>query len=66
MPAEGWAQVFAVIAAIEIYELTHRDGEIVKGASVAPGLQSGGLTGDLGWNPLKIKVDDRRRLIELQ
>jgi hypothetical protein len=66
VPAEGWAQVFAVIAAIEIYELTHRDGEIKTGETVAPGLQAGGLTGDLGWNPLKIKVTDRRRLVELQ
>ena len=32
----------------------------------APGLHSDGLTGDLGWNPLQIKVDDRRRLVELQ
>lgn len=66
VPPAGLAQIFMVIAAIEIYELTHRNGEIVTGASVAPGLQSGGLTGDLGWNPLKIKVDDRRRLVELQ
>ena len=66
IPAEGWWQIFGVIAAIEIYELTHRDGEIKSGESVAPGLRPGGLTGDLGWNPLKIKVDDRRRLVELQ
>jgi Chlorophyll A-B binding protein len=66
IPAEGYAQVFAVIAAIEIYELTHRNGEIKVGESVAPGLQSGGLTGDLGWNPLKIKINDKRRLVELQ
>lgn len=45
IPAAGWAQIFGVIAAIEIYELTHRDGEIKVGESVAPGLQSGGLTG---------------------
>lgn len=66
VPAEGWAQVFAVIMAIEIYELTHRGGEIKTGETVAPGLQSGGLTGDLGWNPLKVEVTDRRRLVELQ
>jgi hypothetical protein len=45
IPTEGWAQIFAVIAAIEIYELTHRDGEIKVGEQVAPGLQSGGLNG---------------------
>lgn len=66
IPAEGFAQIFVAIAAIEIYELTHRDGEIKVGESVAPGLQPGGLTGDLGWNPLKIKVTDRRRLSEIQ
>jgi Chlorophyll A-B binding protein len=66
IPIEGYAQVFAVITAIEIYELTHRNGEIKVGESVAPGLQSGGLTGDLGWNPLKIKINDKRRLVELQ
>lgn len=66
VPAEGYAQVFLAIAAVEIYELTHRNGEIMKGESVAPGLQSGGLTGDLGWNPLKIEVNDRRRLVEIQ
>lgn len=66
IPAEGFAQIFAVIAAIEIYELTHANGEIKTGESVAPGLQPGGLTGDLGWNPLKIKVTERRRLVEIQ
>jgi hypothetical protein len=66
IPAEGLAQIFVAIAAIEIYELTHRDGEIKVGETVAPGLQPGGLTGDLGWNPLKIQVTDRRRLVELQ
>jgi hypothetical protein len=66
IPAEGLAQIFMAIAAVEIYELTHRDGEIKNGMSVAPGLMPGGLTGDLGWNPLKIKVTDRRRLSELQ
>jgi hypothetical protein len=66
IPDLGFTQVFSVIAAIEIYELTHRDGEIMTGESVAPGLRPGGLTGDLGWNPLDIKIDDRRRLVELQ
>lgn len=66
VPAEGYGQVFLAIAAVEIYELTHRNGEIMKDESVAPGLQSGGLTGDLGWNPLKIEVNDRRRLVEIQ
>jgi len=67
VPAEGIAQVFAVAAAIEIYELTHRDGEIKTGETIAPGLQPGGLNGyNLNWNPLKIKVTDRRKLSELQ
>lgn len=66
LPAEAYTQMFAAIAAVEIYELTHKDGEIKYGESVAPGLQSGGLTGDLGWNPLQIKITDRRRLVELQ
>lgn len=66
IPVEGITQIFCAIAAIEIYELTHKDGEIKVGETVAPGLQPGGLTGDLGYNPLNIKVDDRRRLVELQ
>lgn len=66
VPVEGLAQMFMAITAIEIYELTHRDGEIKKGETIAPGLQAGGLTGDLGWNPLDIEVTDRRRLVELQ
>lgn len=66
VPPEGMMQIFATIAAIEIYELTHRDGEIKKGESVAPGLRSGGLTGELGWNPLKVTMTDRRRLVEIQ
>lgn len=66
VPVEGYAQVFAAIAAIEIYELTHREGELKRGETIAPGLRAGGLTGDLGWNPLKIKVTDRRRLVEIQ
>ena len=47
IPGEGWAQIFTAIAAIEIYELTHREGEIKEGESVPPGLQAGGLTGAL-------------------
>lgn len=66
LPVESLTQMFCAIAAVEIYELTHRDGEIVEGARVAPGLAAGGLTGDLGWNPLDIEVTDRRRLVELQ
>ena len=66
LPVESLTQMFVAIAAIEIYELTHRDGEIKVGERVAPGLQAGGLTGDLGWNPLKIKITDRRRLVEIQ
>jgi Chlorophyll A-B binding protein len=66
VPAAGLVQMFCAIAAVEIYELTHKDGSIQYGQSVAPGLQAGGLTGDLGYNPLKIKVTDRRRLVEIQ
>eukprot|EP00527_Entomoneis_sp_CCMP2396_P000455 CAMPEP_0198145084 /NCGR_PEP_ID=MMETSP1443-20131203/21037_1 /TAXON_ID=186043 /ORGANISM="Entomoneis sp., Strain CCMP2396" /LENGTH=222 /DNA_ID=CAMNT_0043808613 /DNA_START=33 /DNA_END=701 /DNA_ORIENTATION=- len=67
IPVEGLAQIFAVIAAIEIYELTHRDGEIKNGESVAPGLQAGGLTGyNLNWNPLDFEISDRRKLVEIQ
>jgi hypothetical protein len=66
IPADGVAQIFMVIAAVEIYELTHKDGKLAFDESVAPGLQPGGLTGDLGWNPLNIRVTDRRRLSELQ
>ena len=55
IPAAGFAQIFGVIAAIEIYELTHRDGEIKLGETVAPGLQSGGLDGML-LNGLHVKV----------
>lgn len=66
LPVESMAQMFMAIAAVEIYELTHRNGEIVRGERVAPGLQAGGLTGDLGWNPLNIEITERRRLVELQ
>ena len=66
VPAEGMAQMFAAIALVEIYELTHKDGKLAYDETVAPGLQPGGLTGDLGWNPLNVKVTDRRRLSELQ
>mmetsp|Transcript_21071 Transcript_21071/g.31191 ORF Transcript_21071/g.31191 Transcript_21071/m.31191 type:complete len:230 (-) Transcript_21071:317-1006(-) len=66
IPDAGMAQIFMAIAAVEIYELTHRDGKLAFDETVAPGLQPGGLTGDLGWNPLNVKVTDRRRLSELQ
>ena len=66
LPAESWGQMFAAIALVEIYELTHTDGKVAFDETVAPGLQPGGLTGDLGWNPLKINIDDRRRTVELQ
>jgi hypothetical protein len=66
LPAESWGQMFAAIALVEIYELTHKDGKVAFDETVAPGLQPGGLTGDLGWNPLGVKVTDRRRLVELQ
>lgn len=66
VPAAGLAQMFAAIMAVEIYELTHRDGEIKYGETVAPGLQAGGLDGNLGFNPLGIKITDRRRLVEIQ
>lgn len=66
VPAAGMAQMFAAIAIIEIYEMTHRDGKFVFGEGIAPGLKPGALTGDLGWNPLDIKVTDHRRLSELQ
>mmetsp|Transcript_7466 Transcript_7466/g.8688 ORF Transcript_7466/g.8688 Transcript_7466/m.8688 type:complete len:243 (+) Transcript_7466:119-847(+) len=66
LPAESWGQMFGFIALIEIYELTHTKGKLAYDETVAPGLTPGGLTGDLGWNPLKVKVDDRRQLVELQ
>jgi hypothetical protein len=66
VPAAGMAQMFAFIAIIEIYEMTHRDRKFVFGEGIAPGLLPGGLTGDLGWNPLDIEVTDHRRLSELQ
>eukprot|EP00558_Chaetoceros_sp_UNC1202_P005663 CAMPEP_0197246736 /NCGR_PEP_ID=MMETSP1429-20130617/21012_1 /TAXON_ID=49237 /ORGANISM="Chaetoceros sp., Strain UNC1202" /LENGTH=229 /DNA_ID=CAMNT_0042707469 /DNA_START=23 /DNA_END=712 /DNA_ORIENTATION=- len=66
IPVEGFAQIFAAITLVEIYELTHKDGKLAFDETVAPGLQPGGLTGDLGWNPLNVRVTDRRRLSELQ
>ena len=52
---------------IELYELINANGEFEWGGEpLAPGFKSGGLTGDLGFNPLKIKITDRRRLSELQ
>jgi len=66
VPAAGLTQMFMAITAVEIYELTHSKDELVRGSRVAPGLQAGGLTGDLGWNPLDIKITERRKLAELQ
>lgn len=66
LPALGYGQMFTAIAMIELYEMTFRNGEFVTGEGIAPGLKSGGLNGDLGWNPLDIKIDDRRRLVEIQ
>ncbi|GMH99515.1 hypothetical protein TrLO_g5877 [Triparma laevis f. longispina] len=66
VPAEGLTQMFGFIALFEIFELTHKNGKLVSDATVAPGLSPGGLTGDLGWNPLNVEVTDRRRLSELQ
>jgi len=66
LPAESWGQMFAFCSLIEIYELTHSNGKLAYDETVAPGLQAGGLTGDLGWNPLQITIDDRRRTVELQ
>ncbi len=37
-----------------------------QGEAIAPGLKAGGMTGDLGWNPLFIKINDRRRFVEVQ
>ena len=45
VPNEGLAQIFFSIAAIEIYELTHRDGELKRDERIAPGWKAGGLTG---------------------
>merc|ERR1719223_1224605 len=67
LPVESWGQMFGFVALFEIYELTHGDdGKVAYDETVAPGLQSGGLTGDLGWNPLQIEVTERRQLSELQ
>lgn len=66
IPPEGLTQIFCFIALVEFFELTHKGGKLAEDERVAPGLQPGGLTGDLGWNPLDIKVTDRRRLSEIQ
>lgn len=67
LPAAAWEQMFAFIAVIELYELTHVNGKFVGlSEGLAGGWKSGGLTGDLGWNPLKITITDRRRLVEIQ
>jgi hypothetical protein len=65
VPPLGLAQIFCTIAAIEIYELTHAGGEIKYGERIAPGLQSGGLTGELGFNPLRMNMSDKIRLNEI-
>jgi len=66
VPPEGLTQMFAVIALIELYELTYKNGKIAEDVPVAPGLRPYGLNGDLAWNPLDIKITDRRRLAEIQ
>jgi len=67
VPFEGLVQIFCAIAAVEMYEITHLDGAFAYGGEpLAPGFRSGGLTGDLGFNPLKIKITERRRVVELQ
>jgi hypothetical protein len=67
VPAAGLAQMFTAIALVELYELTHKDGKWAVGETgLAPGLQPGGLTGDLGWNPLKFDVTEEIQLKELQ
>lgn len=63
VPREGLLQIFFAVALIEIYELTHKDGEFQWGF---PGLQSGGLTGDLEFNPLRITITERRLISEIQ
>jgi Chlorophyll A-B binding protein len=65
VPPLGMAQIFCTIAAIEIYELTHANGEIKYDERIAPGLQSGGLTGELGFNPLRFTMTDKIRLNEI-
>ena len=67
VPAAGLAQMFTAIALVELYELTHKDGKwAMDEGGVAPGLKSGGLTGDLGWNPLNFDVTEELQLKELQ
>ena len=68
VPAEGLAQMFTAIAVVELYELTHKGGKYqgFDNGGVAPGLQPGGLTGDLGWNPLNFDVTEELQLKELQ
>ena len=65
VPVEGYAQVFAAIAAIEIFELTHKDGELKRWETIAPGLKSGGMNGEIGWNPLKFEMSEKLRLNEI-
>ena len=42
------------------------DNQGFDNGGVAPGLQPGGLTGDLGWNPLNFDVTEEIQLKELQ
>jgi hypothetical protein len=66
IPAGGLTQIFAAISFIELYELTTRNGFLVMGEPVAPGLQPSGLTGDLGWNPMNFEYTERTQLAERQ
>jgi hypothetical protein len=66
IPGEGLAQIFCAIALVEFYELTHKNWTFRSGESVAIGLQPGGLTGDLGFNPLQFIVSDKLKMNELQ
>lgn len=66
VPAEGLLQIFGAIALVELYELTHQQLKFTMNDAIAPGLQPGGLTGDLGFNPLNINITERRKLVEVQ
>lgn len=66
VPREGLAQIFCAIALVEFYELTHKNRTFRSGESIAIGLQPGGLTGDLGFNPLQFIVTDKLKMNELQ
>lgn len=62
IPIAGLIQIGSVIAAIELYELLYMH----EPTMIDERFRSGRLTGDLGFNPLRVKVTDRRRLVELQ